>query len=429
MYQNGDNTQPKLMTTHSYAISEGNSTTTLWDLVDSFKRGLLVKPPHQRELAWKERDIQDWYQTIRTTKQLSVGFITYQLFERGSWSTVYLNDGGNRVVVSARFYDECENYGLTKDEAEMMMRGISVGKVHWHHTDWREAVDEFVRANKGTGLTPYEINAYELRYIGDHVPKLFEKMHALIRQSEVVLSSVRDGREAEQKFRRADYALLLRYMDKEVLTLDYDVTGKGGFAGGSIEKRLREKIEGMPSSTLSEMIDGLIRWVQEEIALTQVSWREYTSKHAGHESLGKRPMSRTLLRWCIDIGIARRHLGLSLNDHRNWLSRMFEVTDGDAAIVILGQPRIVLALEHTSRLRAICKTIGCDEYGSQIQRETKRSRRKKGARQLPGYHNSHIQPYSTDGNGATLPEPALLNRERRASPMTPEERERIESAL
>lgn len=373
-------------------------------------------PLHQRKLAWGKRDVREWYASLLTVKMLSVTFVTYQICEDGNWSNIYLNDGGNRVAYASTFYESCEEYGLSKTEAEQLLRGISINLVHWHHNHWREAVDEFIKVNKGTGLTPYEKNHYELKYLGDHVAGQLDRLHRGIRMVESRFSIVKDGREQEQTYRRADYALLLRYFDSEVSKLDYDATRKRS-DDETIEGRLRQRIEHMSPFALESAVGTLLNWVQEEAALIEVIWKKYKERYSGHEKMGKSPVARTMLRYLFNIGVVRRHLRLDINEHMAFVAGLFENTNGSSTVTVHPE-RINMALEKLSRTRAIGKMIGQEGYAAKIQRETARTRRKSRKSQIPGYANSHLRPFSTEGEGPTVPEPAILNRARGALPMT-----------
>lgn len=402
--------QDKLFNTMTYPEPEGNATFRLWDIVDRFRRGALVLPPHQRDRSWTDKDDLDWFDTIRTSQKLSVSFITYQLKEGDGWSVVFLNDGGNRARASLRFYENCEAYGLTKEEAEWRLRSISVGVVHWHHLNWQEAVREFTTANKGTNLTPYESNAYELRYLSSFVQEGIVRIHeAMARCEQLVRVRIADSREKIHQYRRADMAMFLRFLDKDVSVLDYDVTGKEKH-GQTIEKRLREQFERMSAEDVARNVKLFGKTLDEEAVLIDLLWRKYLEKNKDDPRLGKRPLSRTAFRWCLDVGIIRRHLKLDIEQHMEWCSALFDLADGQGQLHVPGD-RITLALEHLTRMWAVSELIGCSEYGKQIQRENKRSRR-RGPRQRSGIANSHYEPFATNGNGPTFPEPSVINRAR-----------------
>ena len=190
--------------------------------------------------------------------------------------------------------------------------------------------------------------------------------------------------------------------------------------GPTIERRLREQIEKLSAAAFQERVRQFARWVEEETALIDLEWRAYVNRHAADMVYGKRTMGRTVFRWCLDVGFTRRHLSLRLEDHRQWLSQFFEVSDGQAVFIVPGD-RLTISLERLSRMRALSEMIGCREYGALIQRDSRKSRRKAGPKQRPGVANSHIEPFAHSGNGPTFPEPAVLNRARGAQPVLPGE--------
>ena len=89
----------------------------LYNLVDKYKRGLIIVPYHQRDKAWDREKKTNWIKRIKDLQPRPIGAIaTYQL-NNGHSTPTYLNDGLQRITASLEYFENSEMYGDNKEIA------------------------------------------------------------------------------------------------------------------------------------------------------------------------------------------------------------------------------------------------------------------------------------------------------------------------
>lgn len=387
---------------------EEDRVLNLWEIVDLYRRHQILKPPHQRDLVWKDIKRRNWIKRLQDRKRPCGTVVTYQLTE-GADACVYLNDGLQRISTTLEYIENPQNYGDSVDRAEKITRACTMTLQHRLYKTPEEAVITFQEVNLGTSLTPYEFFKGTLSYLPNHqgIDRALDKLHRLMpeTQNKLIYCRTKVQRERDHCFKRHDYLMLYRFISENKELSSYRVATKDTQQARlcpAIELMLVPMLKEMAQSELERNIGMLSELVKRETALMETIWFD----QLGHPSGSG--ISITLYRWILECAILRRNCNVSISAWEQFVYRLLDKGKGKAQ-VITDEGHYTVGLGNPSHLKGVCDLIGSNFHDELM------SRRKRPHSSLrAGYDNSHIKPFSIYGNGETIPEPAGINRARGA---------------
>lgn len=392
----------------------------LSEVVDNFQRGIWIKPDHQRDFVWDDDKVQAWLDRIalavrdRARKPVGV-IVTYQIAD-GKPSPIYINDGSQRVQATLHGLLNPEKFGYSREKIEQIVRALRIPVQHRHYADQDAALQDFQLLNMGTALTPREM----CKGILSNAPSyplwgpMLERVHSLMRTvGGGLVEMPSDNRKQRHKWERHDFAMLVRWLSNEPLA-DFRGVGAAELTkrqiddGRIIESVLRDHCSQKDPEELRRQVDMFVSHVHRQVALYREVWSGLQLPHGT-------AISPTLFRWTVDISIWARKTQVPQTKWEEFVRLLLAHTKG---VSVVQHPentrtRVTLALGSAGKLKSVCSIIGSDMYEGRDARK-----RNRGPR-LPGYDESHIAPFVTDGNGPTVLEPASRNRARGARPIEP----------
>lgn len=405
----------------TYLSNVGESITSLFEIANQYKRGLLKKPVHQRDYVWTDDKKRGWISRIMNGLKPVGIILTYQLLTGDP--SKYLNDGFQRLQTTIELLDNPNKYGYSDKDVEFALLSCNMPIQHRHYKSHDEALIDFQQINLGTHLTPYEHCKGILTYMSnwETVDKMFERVFIeMLQNGARVVAQKRDSkREQEHKMRRSNYALVLRFLrnDKVIARNEYKFVRVGQVTGADvankkvIEWKLREFLE---TKTLDEIKSGIelfISHVERETALIETIWFEKLAKERGSG------LSITFYRWLIEASIWRRNNNIPINLWEKFVLEIIKSSNGSGQVY---KKDLNGNLEYTWTLGlgTIENIYTLAEQSAGINFRDNDIGKRKASKTLSkkGYDNSHVLPFSEYGNGETFLEPASINRARGAKP-------------
>lgn len=398
---------------------ETDAVRSLWDIVDCYQRKTILKPPHQRDRVWDEDKKSAWVERLRSGKRPVGVIVTYQIND-GHQNPTNLNDGYQRVSATLEYLENPEKYGDSPEDAERIVRSCIMPWQHRHYHDDDEALYDFQALNLGTALTAFEFYKGILTYMPGYSQwePIISELHGVVPQNEprVAMARYAVSREEQHKRWRADFAMFHRFIDGSNTIMDYTVTEQRPRQNPEarqqiVEWQLRETLKAMPIADGRDKLSGLQRLVDRETALMESIWYGNLGKN---HAIG---MSPTLYRWILDVSVWKRNAGINQADWEDFVRRILDVSDGHSQLVCMKDDgrvdrKYTLNLARLTSLKGVCEVIGSNLYSLRPERRTKKIKNLRS-----GYDESHVLPFSTNGNGETFPEPASRNRSRGARPV------------
>lgn len=394
-------------------------TASLYEVVDNYRRNLWIKPEHQRDFVWGDEKVKAWIDRLalavqeRPRKPVGV-IVTYQLND-GNPSPTFINDGSQRIRATLQVLQEPATFGYDIEKAEAIIRAIRIPVQHRWYADQDAALEDFQLLNMGTSLTPREmckgILANHPQYRLGWEP-LFEQLHSTMRTiGGGLVQESGDNRRQKHKFERHDFSLIVRWLSLEVL-VDYrsvaamELRKQQIDNNEVIEADLRRVCDGYKMEDLRREIGLLVGHIQRQTALYREVWEQVRPE------LGK-AISPTLFRWLMDISIWVRKAQIPTGEWELFVRALLNHTQGTSVVQDPNdmRNRVTLALGSVGKLKSVCAIIGSPLYAGKQHRRT----RKVAA--LPGFDQSHVQPFATHGDGPTVLESAARNRARGAKPI------------
>lgn len=414
------NEQAPLPLRHTIINPETDMVTSLFEIVSQYKRGLILKPLHQRSRVWSDEKDHDWVNRLRSDRKIVGCLLTYQLID-GRPSPVFLNDGLQRTLATLRYLEESHLFGDDHDTAEAYCRKCMMPVQHRHYESHDDALIDFQLVNLGTHLTPYEFNNGILAYMGGDGPfwqGFFQQLHDLLSNtsSRITASRYTVTRPTQHKYYRHDYGLLYRLLSDDKDVSSYNVSAASVDIGETrnrkcIEWLLRLKLEELgPNKTQAEF-KKFEQLIERETALIEELWYKQLGKEIGTG------ISDTLYRWLLDCAIWKRNNRIPHAKWEQFARKLLTISDGRSQVITIGPDQnaqsYTLSLSALHYLKGICEMIDSDFYSGRTQR---RSRRKSSSIR-PGFDDSHYLPFSSAGEGPTFGEPGGRNRARGAQPV------------
>lgn len=422
------------------------SAESLLALALSLDSGGYRIPPHQRKWRWtteKKRLYISRVKQASASAELLPGCIeTYQFVDYTTAGTiptsgVFLNDGVQRISTALDYYKNPNKYGDSPQEAEETLAAVKYTTHHRHYQKHIEAVRDFWFVNYGLNPTPYEQCNGLLSYMGDSEGDdakwgtFFSSLHEVIRTSQhMVVRSGKKGTKAQHRFYRDDYGLFYRFIVGDRESVSYNTSANQIEIGqmlptesvGSEGKRkvielyLREELLRIGIDESVRFLDLFRTFINRETALLADVLIKV------HGSIGE-AVTDTFYRWVLAVAIWRRNQKkseLTIPVWEDFLTKLI-INSGGSTTVKNEEKGIkaFLGLSRVDSVGRVCLAIDSDMY----ERAGKVRRNRRPI--LPGFDNSHVLPFATNGEGPTFPEPASRNRSRGSSPVRGDQKDLI----
>lgn len=409
-------------------LQEADENRSLWDLVNDLNRGVLNVPSHQRKFVWKDEQIRGWVNRIRSKRRPVGAVVTYQIMgEQGAHR--YINDGSQRIRATEMFLLDSIKYGACdKERAELIARKVRMPVQHRIYETREDALEDFQLLNIGTSLTPLEFCHGILSYMSGYEAiwkPIFERIHRVVATSSIVLAgkdttSDESDRLGQHKHKRHNYSLFVRFSSGRTDQFDFKKIGTASIDRASVENKtvvewlLRLLCEGKGIKAIQQDIEAFSRFVERETATVEDIWR----------NVRREPglmLSPTVFRWILDCAIWKRNNEISNAVWESFVSALLTHCQGNTTVVAADKPDVseTLGLSQMGKIKKICEIIGSDFYDSKV----KPLRKTRTVHRRPGYDISHIEPFSLNGEGDVIIEPASRNRARGAKPIADEDDE------
>jgi hypothetical protein len=400
----------------------GDTIRSFREVLADYRDGHLQIPPHQRDPgAWEHDKRQEYIARLLQSAQgchPPGSFATYQIVNGdGQPSPIYLNDGFQRLTALAELQENPARYSMAHDGVDALVRQ-NVSVQHRHYQSHEDAMRDFQLINNGTRLTPYELCRGILKYIpgySSYWAVFLENAEQAMRDSEARLRAqtkrTKQEREHEHKRRRHTLALLHRFLTKEQRYMPYlDVPAKDvqNFInkGEVVEMRLRDVLVQMSREDADGAIKLFRKFLQDETSVLENRIQDILGRGTG--------LSPVTHRWLLDLAVWRRNTSTPRDEYCRFVDKLLEATRGQAQwqhdSADGKRETVTLSLSHLGKLPKLAEFADMPEF-------CQRQRRKTAHGLLPGYDNSHLDPFVTNGDGPTFAEPAPINRSRGAKPV------------
>jgi len=394
-----------------------DSQQSMYELIEQYRRKLLLKPEHQRDFIWTKDKIANWINRIKYQNKPLGTIATYELID-GKISPIFLNDGFQRLTATMELLDHPEKYGFTTDTVVTFLMRLKITVQHRHYKNHDEALMDFQLVNMGTHLTPYEHCWGILTYMNNsrYWLPLIENAINAVEQEGKTIARGSSSRDTSHKLIRSSLALLHRFINKPPNFLSYKISN-GSIPYQDIQKKqiiewyLRNDLDTIDLTEGKQMIDNFIDTIKRESGLIRTIWIEEL-----HNPIG-RPISAGLYRFLLDLAIYRRYSpGITVQDYYDFAKLLMYRSNGMGGLSVRDEEgrdlyRLTFKLSDLAHMSKVCEMIGSDIWEKRLIKKVKH------VKLLPGFDNSHLVPLSQYGDGATIPEPASLNRARGAKPI------------
>lgn len=404
-------------------VPQGEKTGSLYELVSKFRRGLIIKPPHQREMVWTRETKEGWINRLRAQLKPVGVILTYQI-DNGEPSPIFLNDGYQRVSTTLEYLANPELYGDTPEMAETYTVACEMPQQHRHYVSHDGALFDFQQINLGTSLTPMEFCKGILTNIPNYQviwEPILDDFHRTMAEQYKKLERDRPSknREVLHKYLRHNLLMITRFLSKSPqLDLKYgDNIARARISSSDtknqdmvVEWQLRKVLENTPYEEIKDEINKLKRIIASETSLIEAIWYKQLKNPMGYG------ISITVYRWLLELSLWKRTTGASTDKWAEFIPDFLKYCNGKSRFQIKNvHGELVphtLRIGKLSSLLSVCRALDSDFYQPQYPK------RKKSPRLKEGYDNSHLLNVSDYGEGETIPEPSILNRARGAKPMT-----------
>jgi very-short-patch-repair endonuclease len=337
--------------------------TSLWSLVEDYRREKLRLPPHQRGIVWSRHAKESWirliikHSTNPNSNVLPCMVVTYQLTSGGY---TFINDGGNRIGVSNYFYENAGKYGYSREEVEDMLRNFTVSHYHLLYDTEREAALDFNHINMGTKLTAREMYKWVLLYSEhDWLPVVEELNKFMLEMARKYHFPVIQSKKTNHIYERHNLALFYRYLkgekrlksdyasvtssNSDMIIIDNEIT---------IEQKLVKLMETMGLFAVEEKLTEFFKFVDSE--LEQITSLFYASKQSVKQ------INNSFVRYLLQLSIWRLYNHLGEETHKRFLSEMFAYSDGTSAVQ-KGFSRITVGINREN-VKLVANLIGFEPY-------------------------------------------------------------------
>lgn len=385
---------------------------TLLNLVKQFKgelgSGVLIKKPdHQRRYVWSKDKERGWHEDILKGYLAPNMIILYFTFANAS--TLYINDGLQRLTAAMILYDNPEKYGVSKDEICKLMSTCLVAIWTQHYESSVQIVEDFAKGQLQTQCTAYEqcyglivcMSDYHLVYKEE-----LDRLRSAVESNVVLLSNnaISDERKFRHKCYRNDFGLFLRLVlnikeTKNFMTNKSVVSYKDIKRSSYVEATLKDYLQSAGQAKIRQDITNFKKFIKEVAGLIKSEW------HKTRRDDDKPGISETLIRNLFDVAIWCQANNISLNlDYRRFVSSVLDLTRGDPQCP---KPKshkaFIFKIDGVSQLRDVARTFNLDLFLSGSH--TRTSQRSSGV-----HHNGHLPLSHFNGGKDIKPQDPFENR-------------------
>lgn len=396
-----------------------DQTVSFQLVLDDFTQGWLRVPPHQRQPdAWDDEKRTEYIRRLRESehgRHPPGSIATYQIIGTdGRPGPIFLNDGLQRLTTLQKLRDAPSHYGMEDAEVRLLLQQMT-SLQHRHYRTDDDAMQDFQLINNGTRLTAYELCNGYLRLMDGYETQwepLLRQTYEVLQESETRLlrtkRAVQRSRQEVHKRRRHTLALFYRFLIEERRPIFYEDVPQSDVMkwvkkGQIIELRLRDALIDRGVEQVAKVVRQFRSFVLDETALLETLM---TQREGG--------MNPGTHRWLLDLAVWRRTNRKTREEHSQFVRVLLAETGGQGAWPYKdhrGNPSTVtLRLSHLGLLPRLAEMAGMPGF-------CEKKRRQRRPSLMPGYDQSHLEPFSTNGEGPTFPEAAPLNRSRGANPV------------
>jgi len=377
-------------------------------IVDDLAKKELLVPAFQREFVWTDDKIMGWAKSI--ISKMAVGVIvTYQ--ESGG-GPKYLADGFQRLTAASKFMDNPQAYKFefSPKQALIYCKAFKVTIQHRIYENHNTAMLAFQNLNQGTALTPLEYFSGILTL--DPKGKLIsDKIPELVLSYERPYTQIEKGRVKQATFFRDSFALFYQYISGSKIHTFWRASSPTIRTNvPSIEQLITNYLDDEKISIidLEKRIASFEKYIAEQIAEIHITFNEVGA--------GEKLISRSVMRWFLHLSIWKKNAKRPISLYRDflkalatYLSRYKTIPSRFDLPGVEPVETVTLQTGSIGSLKKLCSVFNVPLYEGQKRRPDKKAR--------PGYQVSHIEPFSSAGEGETIIEPAPRNRERGAKPI------------
>lgn len=394
-----ENNQPQLFQLH-VRWNVGNSDRPLSQIVEMIEKNEILIPKFQREFCWKPDKISSWGQTVINGDAVGC-IVTYQV--RG-FGPIYIADGLQRATATKKLLDDLSllKANMDREQFRKHVEACSVTVQHRYYETHEEALEAFQALNMGTVATPYEYYRGELALnpIGDRVYKEIPGILIAVDRS-----FFREPRERllPQKLKRDAFALFYQYASE---TQQVDFAGIGASKISPHDIPIERKL--LSYLTDMKITDNLLDQRTRSFSTFLDQHTAELKTVLGEIGQANKQFSPTLFRNLIHWNLWRKNTKRESAVYWRFVRQLLEHLAPQASFASrIELPNtnpvdvVTLRFGSSKGLDDMSKAFGVPFYQKQ--------QRKKSVFAAPGFHESHIDPFSKHGNGQTFIESASRN--------------------
>ena len=407
--------------------SHGN--ISLYELQRKYKNKSHQVPEWQRGDVWGKSKQSEFEHTVREKSKQGKDILTGCVIlytTKENPTTTYISDGLQRTLNSGRIFEKLASE-VGEVSAEEILERVTVPVLNMVYENDSEAKDEFRRINQGTPLTAREearTILTDLQNYEDWNKRIFIPLHESMRTS-INHFGIRVSKTKKKKdqHERDDYALFLRYLsdsDSE-MTLRYSFDIKHidnkNRRQSILEQKLVNKLESLGIDASEKQLVSFGKFIEQQGAFIKDIWTKIP-KHDWNKEI--QTITPTCFRWLLHLAIFRKNKSIPVQRFETFATKVLTRNHGSTNIQYADGSYLVMALADLTPLGNI--QIKLDFIIDPTLNSALARKKKKTNQLLPGIHNAHVLPFSTNpqgDDGITVPIPATINMSMGAAPITP----------
>lgn len=392
-------------------------------------------PEHQRERAWDDASINDYYENLIMFYNEGGGQMagTVQIYNyKGESDVIYVNDGLQRTYFSLKhIYDNLRRKdkfkkmfsdGKSPDFRDLMQEiKVEVQRVEYENIE--DAIEGFVGANKGTLTTPFELGktifCQELPDFSSFWKGHVNKIHVIIEKAVCQAGckkSKKPVRTREHKEKRDNLNIFRKFIsgDKTMKSFNVAASTYKGKKSLGVEVGLVGILKGIDHDEFEKRLVQFEKMVENAVAFYAQTFEEAVGKRLAPAEVN--------FRWWLLAKIHMSNLGVSVTKIKDFTEKFLKSNGGKSAFFYIDksgdQNNTNCAMSDIGKFPHICKIIEFDLEGAVP------GRRKRVPNVRGGFHASHEVSFSEHGDNPVRIENALENLARNNRDMTEDEKAR-----